>query len=86
MCESLKVLDVVLPGLNGCDLQKVAADRADMPIIFMTGCRDVPTTVRAMKAGAAARSSSRSSPTACGRCPATGPQGKTRKLVAWTPC
>jgi len=46
------VLDVVLPDLNGCDLQKVVADRADMPIIFISGHGDVPTTVRAMKAGA----------------------------------
>jgi FixJ family two-component response regulator len=50
---SCLVLDVNLPGLNGLDLQKkVAADRADMPIIFITGYGDVPTTVRAMKAGA----------------------------------
>ena len=46
------VLDVVLPDLNGCDLQKLVADRADMPIIFITGYGDVPTTVRAMRAGA----------------------------------
>ena len=47
------VLDVTLPDLNGLDLQKrVAADRIDMPIIFITGYGDVPTTVRAMKAGA----------------------------------
>jgi FixJ family two-component response regulator len=49
---SCLVLDVVLPDLNGCDLQKLVADRADMPIIFITGHSDVPTTVRAMKAGA----------------------------------
>ncbi|HWM44746.1 MAG TPA: response regulator [Burkholderiales bacterium] len=49
---SCLVLDVVLPDLNGCDLQKIVADRADMPIIFITGCDDMPTTVRAMKAGA----------------------------------
>ena len=49
---SCLVLDVVLPDLNGCDLQKLMADRADMPIIFITGHSDVPTTVRAMKAGA----------------------------------
>jgi FixJ family two-component response regulator len=39
--------------LNGLDLQKrVAVDRTDMPIIFITGYGDVPTTVQAMKAGA----------------------------------
>ena len=46
------MLDVALPDLNGLDLQKLVADRADMPIIFITGYGDVPTTVRAMKAGA----------------------------------
>jgi FixJ family two-component response regulator len=47
------VLDVSLPGLNGLDLQKhIAAERADMPIIFITGYGDVPMTVQAMKAGA----------------------------------
>ena len=50
---SCLVLDVSLPGLNGLDLQKrVAAERSDMPIIFITGYGDVPMTVRAMKAGA----------------------------------
>jgi FixJ family two-component response regulator len=48
------VLDVTLPDLNGLDLQdRIAADRIEMPIIFVTGCGDVPMTVRAMKAGAA---------------------------------
>src|ERR1700692_1703713 len=47
------VLDVNLPDLNGLDLQKrVAVDRIDMPIIFITGYGDVPMTVQAMKAGA----------------------------------
>jgi FixJ family two-component response regulator len=47
------VLDITLPGLNGLDLQKrIAADRIDMPIIFITGHGDVPMTVQAMKAGA----------------------------------
>lgn len=51
---SCLVLDVNLPGLNGLDLQKqVAAERVNMPIIFITGYGDVPTTVQAMKAGAA---------------------------------
>src|ERR1700733_12253011 len=50
---SCLILDVSLPGLNGLDLQKrVAFERAEMPIIFITGHGDVPMTVRAMKAGA----------------------------------
>jgi FixJ family two-component response regulator len=50
---SCLVLDVRLPGLNGLELQKrVAIERPDMAIIFITGYGDVPTTVRAMKAGA----------------------------------
>jgi len=50
---SCLVLDVGLPDLNGLDLQKrIAGDRIDMPIIFITGCGDVPMTVQAMKAGA----------------------------------
>src|SRR5256885_5961902 len=50
---SCLVLDVSLPGLNGLDLQKrVAVERTDMPIIFITGHGDVPMTVQAMKAGA----------------------------------
>jgi FixJ family two-component response regulator len=51
---SCLVLDVSLPDLNGLDLQKrVAVDRQDMPIIFISGHGDIPTSVRAMKAGAA---------------------------------
>ena len=50
---SCLVLDVNLPGLNGLDLQRrIAGERADMPIIFITGYGDVPRTVQAMKAGA----------------------------------
>jgi len=50
---SCLILDVSMPGLNGLELQKrIAADRRDMPIIFVTGYGDVPMTVRAMKAGA----------------------------------
>jgi len=49
---SCLVLDVTLPDLNGLDLQKRIIDRADMPIIFITGFGDVPMTVQAMKAGA----------------------------------
>src|SRR5262245_38309509 len=50
---SCLVLDVSLPDLNGLDLQKrIAGDRTDMPIIFITGYGDIPMTVQAMKAGA----------------------------------
>src|SRR3954470_16207137 len=50
---SCLVLDVSLPDINGLDLQKRIVDRSDMPIIFITGYGDVPTSVQAMKAGAA---------------------------------
>jgi FixJ family two-component response regulator len=53
LVPSCLILDVALPDLNGLDLQKrVAVDRIDMPIIFITGYGDVPMTVQAMKAGA----------------------------------
>ena len=50
---SCLVLDVALPDLSGLELQqRVALDRSEMPVIFITGQRDVSVTVRAMKAGA----------------------------------
>ena len=53
LVPSCLVLDFSLPGLNGLELQKrIAVERTDMPIIFITGHADVPTTVQAMKAGA----------------------------------
>ncbi len=53
LIPSCLVLDVSLPGLNGLDLQKrIASDRIDMPIIFITGHGDIPMSVQAMKAGA----------------------------------
>ena len=53
LVPSCLVLDVTLPDLNGLELQqRVAADRPDLPIIFMSGYADVPLSVRAMKAGA----------------------------------
>ena len=53
LVASCLVLDVSLPGFNGLELQKrVAVERTDMPIIFITGHGDVPMTVQAMKAGA----------------------------------
>ena len=51
---SCLVLDVSLPDLNGLELQtRIAAERVEMPIIFITGYGDIPMSVRAMKAGAA---------------------------------
>ena len=53
VAPSCLVLDVSLPDIDGLELQqRVATDRIDMPIIFISGYGDVPMTVRAMKAGA----------------------------------
>jgi FixJ family two-component response regulator len=50
---SCLVLDVRLPGLSGLDLQnRIAGANREIPIVFITGHGDVPTSVRAMKAGA----------------------------------
>ena len=50
---SCLVLDLSLPDLNGLELQRrVAVDRIDMPIIFITGHGSVPMAVKAVKAGA----------------------------------
>lgn len=50
---SCLVLDLSLPGLNGLELQRrLAVERVDVPIIFITGYGDVPKSVQAMKAGA----------------------------------
>jgi DNA-binding NtrC family response regulator len=50
---SCLVLDVQLPGISGLDLQlELTKLDAQIPIIFITGHGDIPTSVRAMKAGA----------------------------------
>ncbi|MBB4097946.1 response regulator transcription factor [Sphingomonas kyeonggiensis] len=50
---SCMVLDLRMPGASGLDLQaRLAEMGARVPVIFLTGYADVPTTVRAMKAGA----------------------------------
>ena len=47
------VLDVQMPGLSGLDLQgELSHAGIHLPVIFLTGHGDIPTTVRAMKAGA----------------------------------
>ena len=53
LVPSCLVLDMSLPDLNGLALQKrLAFERSDMPIMFITGHGDVATSVEAMKAGA----------------------------------
>jgi len=52
-CPACILLDVRLPGVGGLDLQRELNSRGDfIPIIFITGHGDVPTSVRAMKGGA----------------------------------
>ena len=47
------VLDLAMPGLDGMQLQQaLAVEGIARPIIFLTGKGDIPTSVRAMKAGA----------------------------------
>jgi FixJ family two-component response regulator len=46
------VLDLELPDISGLELQKELADREAPPIVFITGHGDIPSSVRAMKAGA----------------------------------
>jgi FixJ family two-component response regulator len=47
------VLDVSLPGFNGLELQKrIVTERPYLPVIFISGHGDIPSTVQAMKAGA----------------------------------
>jgi FixJ family two-component response regulator len=51
-CPSCLVLDLELPGMNGLELQREIAGPDAPPIVFVTGHGDVPSSVRAMKAGA----------------------------------
>jgi FixJ family two-component response regulator len=47
------VLDISMPGLSGLDLQQeLKRFTPPLPIIFITGHGDIPTSVRAMKGGA----------------------------------
>jgi FixJ family two-component response regulator len=51
---SCLILDVNLPDLSGLDIQqRISDEKSTTPIIFITGYGDIPTSVRAMKAGAA---------------------------------
>lgn len=46
------VLDLHLPAMSGLDLQERLGRNPSLPIIFLTGTGDIPSSVRAMKAGA----------------------------------
>ena len=46
------ILDVKLPDINGLDFQQQLGDAYHPPIVFITGHGDIPSSVRAMKAGA----------------------------------
>lgn len=46
------VLDLQLPEIGGLDLQERLGGESDLPIVFITGHGDIPSSVRAMKAGA----------------------------------
>ena len=47
------LLDLRMPGPSGLDLQQALACQPEpLPIIFLSGCGDVPSAVRAIKAGA----------------------------------
>ena len=46
------ILDLKMPGMNGLEVQKLISARTSIPVIFLTGRGDVPSTVRAMKGGA----------------------------------
>jgi FixJ family two-component response regulator len=46
------LVELDLPGLSGLSLQKCVGDRAELPIVFMSGHADIHATVQAMKAGA----------------------------------
>jgi FixJ family two-component response regulator len=47
------VLDISMPDLDGLELQEtLTVGRSQRPVIFLTGQGDIPTSVRAMKAGA----------------------------------
>src|SRR3984885_10871343 len=46
------ILDLRMPGLNGMQVQESIAAQTIIPVIFITGRGDVPSTVTAMKGGA----------------------------------
>lgn len=47
------LLDLNMPEMNGLEVQKFVAANTAIPIVFITGVGDIPSTVKAMKGGAA---------------------------------
>ena len=47
------ILDLKMPGMNGLEVQRLVSAKISIPIIFITGRGDIPSTVKAMKGGAA---------------------------------
>jgi FixJ family two-component response regulator len=53
MVPGCAILDVTMPGIDGLDLQEALSSEESLhPVIFLTGTGDIPTSVRAMRAGA----------------------------------
>ena len=46
------ILDLKMPGLGGLEVQRLISAKTSIPVIFLTGRGDIPSTVRAMKGGA----------------------------------
>ena len=46
------ILDLRMPGMSGLEVQKLVSTDSQIPVIFITGRGDVPSTVLAMKGGA----------------------------------
>ena len=46
------ILDLKMPGMDGLEVQKRISAKTSIPVIFLTGRGDIPSTVRAMKGGA----------------------------------
>jgi FixJ family two-component response regulator len=46
------ILDLKMPELGGLEVQKLISAKTSMPVIFLSGRGDIPSTVRAMKGGA----------------------------------
>src|SRR5277367_2965284 len=46
------ILDLKMPGLGGLEVQRMISAKTSIPVIFLTGRGDIPSTVRAMKGGA----------------------------------